>query len=127
MILSELNYEDQKKVAESLASLVLHGGATVQAAGQQFELSEGSAHYLMRKFGFTGVREARATHQHESVPMFLRRGDERSFDDIIQARRLGTPWRKVAEEFGYSNVDSFKRSIRYHCRKRGVEWPIETA
>ena len=124
MLIKETDAARQREIAVDLARRVIHDGQIAAVVGAEYGLEPSGVWYLLRKFGLWNRRAARGTG--DSRPAFLRRGGDLTFDDLILMRRNGETWAVIAAKFGNTNVSSFMKTVRYHCRNRGVVWPIET-
>ena len=59
--------------------------------------------------------------------LWLRKGSTSSrfpVEEAISYRRAGLGWDDIATVLGHPKPNGMVTLIRYHCRKRGITWPI---
>ena len=56
----------------------------------------------------------------------LGRLNQDQFSAVCRMRIAGLSWSEIKQSIGYEHgVMSLRQIVKYHCGKRGVDWPIK--
>ena len=101
-----------KTRATSMAQRIREG-ATKNQVADEFGVSHQRVGQILKQHGFVeGTRE-----WYRQRPANVARAFQRGGPDVLQEVI-------AANEFGARNPQTAMRALRYHCRQRGLPWPI---